>query len=167
MKKLFLLFAFLFSMLSVFCQADNFELFRCSTINLSSLMSETGKWHDTTYTQSYLIGYDHNNLIVTFDNNMQQKIYLGNIINKLTDKDSVNNEFTQITYFCRDQNNLNCRLTITTYKNLPNVILKLEYQNMVVVFQTKLIKSANPESKPPIDDKSNNKSNNKFGISSS
>ena len=42
-----------------------------------------GDWQDTTYTNLfYLISYDYDNLIVTFDNSSATKLYISGVINK-------------------------------------------------------------------------------------
>lgn len=153
MKKLFLLFVFLLSMLPVFCQSNNFELFRCSSATLKRMMP-AGDWQDTTYTNLfYLISYDYDNLIVTFDNSSATKLYISGVINKSVNKDNENNEYTEMTYYCHDQDNVICHLTVDRYKESPNTVFKLEYSNMVVVLHAKLVKGITPA---PVDNNSNN-----------
>jgi hypothetical protein len=145
MKKLILLLALLLSVLTASSQSINFELFRCSSLNMKQQSAITNQWHDTTYTNlTYLISYDIDNLVYSFDNASGTKVYISTVMSKSTKKDSNGNEYVETMYFCRDQSNINCHFIISTYKDSPDVIFAVEYSNMIVTIHAKLIKAAVP-----------------------
>jgi hypothetical protein len=145
MKKLILLFALLFSVLTTFSQSNNFELFRCSSLNLKQQILTTGQWRDTTYTNlMYLMSYDLESLVYSFDNAFRTKIYISSVMNKSTKKDADNNEYTETMYFCHDQDNMYCHFIVIRYKDLPDVTFSVEYSNMIITIRAKLIKAAIP-----------------------
>jgi type IV secretory pathway component VirB8 len=148
MKKLIALFVFLMYVLPMYSQSKNFELYRCSFININSLLS-TGEWKDTTYNVSYLISIELDNSIVSFDNGSNTTLYIS-VINNISNikKDAEDKEYVETIYFCHDQDNISCQLTIINYTGLPDRVFKVQYTNIVAIIYAKLIKPANPIQKP-------------------
>jgi hypothetical protein len=128
---------------SAYSQPNDFELYRCSSIYVNNLQLTTGKWNDTTYDAFYLVSYDLKDLIVTFDNSAETKLYISTLMTKLIKKDADGKEYTEFSYFCHDQDNIKCHLIISVYTGLPDRIFKLEYINLVVILYTKVIKPSN------------------------
>jgi hypothetical protein len=151
MKKAILISVlFLMCVLPMYSQSKNFELYHCSFVNINSLLS-TGEWKDTTYNVSYLISMELDNSIISFDNGNNTTLYMG--VTKGTSviqKDAEDKEYTEAFYLCRDNNNISCQLTITTYTGLSDRVFKVTYSNIIVTLYVKLIKPANPmqKSKP-------------------
>jgi len=156
MKKLIAVFVFLMYVLPMYSQSKDFELYRCSIININSLLS-TGEWKDTTYNVSYLLSIELDNSIISFDNASNTTLYIS-VINSISaiKKDAEDKEYIEIVYFCHDQNNIGCKLTIFTYTELPDRIFKLEYTNIAIIIYAKLIKAANPVPKPIINSSDGN-----------
>lgn len=159
MKRLVFLLAFTLCVSSVFSQSKTFELFRVSSLDLKHLVPSDQK--DTTFTNLfYLISFDFDNLVVSFDNSSNTKCFISAIISKSIIKDDKGNSYDQTLYFCHDQNNSGCRLGIAICAATSDAIIMLEYGDIRVVLYTKLIKPAGvPVPSPKPDDNKDNNTN--------
>ena len=132
------MFAFTLSVFTVFSQSKTFELFRVSTIKLEYTVASSEK--DTIYSNlMYLVSYDFDNLVVSFDNASNTKLYISAVISKSTTKNAQGDEYNEMKYFCHDQNNSGCHFTLAVCTSTSDVKMVLEYSDLRITLTAKLL----------------------------